>query len=65
MSECRGQVPVTAKVDAEMSNRLDRVAERKAVYRAEVIRLMLDTSARLLDGEMNCPHCGETLEAEL
>lgn len=65
MSECKGRVPVTAKVDAEMRDRIDEEAERLGVYRAEALRLHLDAAVELLDDDVECPHCGHTLHAEL
>jgi hypothetical protein len=64
MSECRGRIAVTTKVDAEMRDRLENEAERIGVYRSEVIRRLLDTYAESADGELNCPNCGCELHIE-
>lgn len=65
MSECRGRIGVTTKVDAEMRDLLENESERVGVYRSEVIRRILDTYAESLDGELNCPSCGCELQIEL
>ena len=64
MSECKGRIPVTAKVDAEMRDLLDEDAERLGVYRAEVAREAFDTYRFLRTGEFECPHCGNRISIE-
>lgn len=65
MSECRGNIPVSAKVDAQMRDRIDAEAERLGVYRAEVVRRMLDAATELCEGDVSCPFCKEELQVEL
>jgi hypothetical protein len=64
MSDCKGKIPVTAKVDAVMRDRLDRDAERLGVYRAEVAREAFDVYRLLREAEFQCPHCDNEIQIE-
>lgn len=64
MSDCKGKVPVTAKVNAEMRDLLDEDAEALGVYRAEVARQAFDTYRDLREGDFHCPHCSNAVSIE-
>lgn len=64
MSECKGTVPVTAKIDAQMRDLLDDDAERLGVYRSEVAREAFDTYRYLREGDFQCPHCANAIAIE-
>jgi len=64
MSECKGNIPVTAKVDGEMRDRLDSDAEMLGVYRSEVVREALDAYVTLRLADFECPTCGEPIKIE-
>jgi len=64
MSECKGRIPVTAKVDAQMRELLDQDAEMLGVYRAEVAREAFDTYRYLREAEFQCPHCQQNIQIE-
>lgn len=64
MSECKGRIPVTAKIDAEMRDLLDDDAERLGVYRSEVARQAFDVYRELRYAQFGCPHCGEPIQVE-
>lgn len=64
MSECRGQRPVTAKVDAQMLDLLDNDAELVGVYRSELVRQVFDNYRELRRGEFQCPHCSNNIRIE-
>lgn len=64
MSDCKGKVPVTAKVDDEMRDLLDDEAEEFGVYRAEVARRAFDTYRTLRQGEVCCPECETAITIE-
>lgn len=64
MSECKGRIPVTAKVDAEMRDLIDADAERLGVYRSEVARQAFDTYGRLRRAEFECPHCERAIQIQ-
>lgn len=64
-TNCKGRNTVTAKVDGEMREALDRDADRLGDFRADRIRdaLMLYMSVRR--GEFQCPTCGEPIQLNL
>lgn len=64
MSDCKGTVPVTTKVDAQMSDLLDEDAEMLGVYRSEIAREAFDTYRYLRVGEFECPHCENAISIE-
>jgi hypothetical protein len=64
MSECKGKIPVTTKIDAEMRDLLDEDADRLGVYRSEVVREAFDTYRYLREGEFECPHCSNHVSIE-
>jgi hypothetical protein len=64
MSDCKGRIPVTAKVDVEMRDLLDEEAERLGVYRAEVARMAFDVYGDLRRADFHCPHCENSVQIE-
>jgi len=64
MSECKGHIPITTKVDAQMRDLLETDAERLGVYRSEVARQAFDTYAYLRRAEFECPHCERAIQIE-
>lgn len=64
-SKCKGKNTVSARIDDNMKRFLDEEAERVGVSRAELIRLIHDWYAASRAGEMECPSCGERIEAEV
>ncbi len=62
--ECKGRLPVTAKIDEETREALDRDADRMGEFRADVIRRALTTYLALRRGEFSCPSCGEPIQIE-
>jgi len=65
MTDCKGQHPVTAKVDAETRESLDRDADRVGDFRADRIRDALSLYLELRRAEYNCPHCSQRIEIEV
>jgi hypothetical protein len=65
MSECKGRIAVSTKIDAEMRDFLDDDAERFGVYRAEVAREAFDVYRKLRCAQFGCPHCGQPIQIEL
>jgi hypothetical protein len=62
--KCKGPHPVTAKVDGETKESLDRDADRLSDFRADRIRDALSVYLRLRRGEFQCPHCGQNIQIE-
>jgi ribosomal protein L37AE/L43A len=65
MARCTGRIPVSAKVDRQTQQMLNRESNRLGVYQSEVIRRLIDTYQESREGEMQCPHCGGQLTIEL
>lgn len=65
MSRCRGQIPLSTKVDQPMREFVDDEAARLGVSRTEVLRRLLELYRSSRSGETPCEHCGETVEMEL
>lgn len=65
--DCKGDNPVTAKVDGETKESLDRDADRAGDFRADRIRDALTLYLELRRGEFECPHddCGRPIQIEL
>lgn len=53
---------MTAKVDGEMRESLDRDADRLGDFRADRIREALTVYLELRRAEYDCPHCGEPIQ---
>ena len=64
MSDCKGRVPLTTKVNTEMRDLLEEDAERLGVYRAEVARRAFDCYRNLRRAEFRCPHCENKIQIE-
>lgn len=64
MSRCRGDLPVTAKVDRQMKQFLDEEADRCGVTRAELIRRVFDDYKASRDEDLECPNCEQTIVFE-
>lgn len=63
-ANCKGDHPVTAKVDAETRESLDRDADRCSDFRADRIRDALSVYLSLRRGEFICPNCGGSVQYE-
>lgn len=57
-----GNYPVTAKVDAETRESLDRDADRLGDFRADRIRDALGVYIDLRRADFECPHCQRPIE---
>jgi hypothetical protein len=62
--ENEGRYPVTAKVDAETRESLDRDADRIGDFRADRIRDALTVYIDLRRADYECPHCENTIQLE-
>jgi len=60
----KGHHTVTAKVDGETKESLDRDADRCADFRADRIRDAVSLYFELRRGEFECPNCGELIQYE-
>lgn len=63
-SNCKGPHTVTAKVDAETRESLDRDADRLGDFRADRVRDALALYLAMRRGEWRCPSCGEPAQYE-
>lgn len=63
-SNCKGPHTVTAKVDAETRESLDRDADRLDDFRADRVRDALALYLAMRRGEWHCPSCGEPAQYE-
>lgn len=64
MSDCMGDLPVTAKVDQSMMDFLKAEAERCGVNRSELIRRVLDDYRASRSDQLECPECETTLHID-
>lgn len=64
MRDCKGKHPVTAKVDAETRESLDRDADRLGDFRADRVRDALSVYLALRRAEFQCPHCSQPIQIE-
>ena len=64
MAHCKGKHAVTAKVDAEMRESLDRDADRLGDFRADRVRDALSLYLKLRRAEFECPHCQKAIEIQ-
>lgn len=62
--KCKGPFPITAKVDGETRESLDRDADRAGDFRADRVRDALSLYLAVRRGEFECPQCGESIEME-
>ena len=61
MTDCKGEHPVTAKVDAETRESLDRDADRLGDFRADRVRGAISVYLELRRAEFKCPHCSRPI----
>jgi predicted transcriptional regulator len=59
---CKGNNTVTAKVDGETREALDRDADRMGDFRADRIRDAISLYVELRRGEFECPTCGNSIQ---
>jgi hypothetical protein len=64
MTDCKGKHPVTAKVDAETRESLDRDADRLSDFRADRVRDALSVYLQLRRAEFQCPHCEKAIQIQ-
>lgn len=64
MSDCLGDLAVTAKVDQSMLDFLNAEAERCGVTRSELLRRVLDDYRDSRADQLECPGCGTTLHID-
>jgi hypothetical protein len=64
MSTCKGDVPITTKVDEATRDLVDKVAEEKGSSRAQVLRQLLELYHQSVDGDLECPSCTQTIRVE-
>jgi predicted transcriptional regulator len=62
MTDCKGSLPVTAKVDGETKDLLDEDAEMLGKYRADVVREALGQYVDLRRADFDCPHCENSIQ---
>lgn len=65
MSQCMGDIPVSAKVDREMLEFLDGEADRLGITRAELMRRVFDLYRESRRETVDCPHCAETVKMDV
>ena len=65
MSDCLGDIAATTKVDREMHEFIDGEAGRLGVSKSEFYRRLLDFYRESRREQVDCPHCGETIVADL
>lgn len=64
MSDCMGDLPVTAKVDQSMMDFLTAEAERCGLTRSELLRRVLDDYRDSRADQLECPECETTLHID-
>lgn len=62
--DCKGRETVTAKIDAETREALDRDADRNGEFRADVVRRAITLYLKSRRGEMHCPTCQNPIQYE-
>lgn len=65
MSDCFGDIPVTAKTDREMSDFLSHRANEIGVSKSELLRRLFDHYRESREGALECPECGRTMKVKL
>lgn len=65
MSNCLGDIPVSAKVDREMKDYVAEEARRLGVNESEFLRRLLEFHRESRAEELDCPHCAETIVMDL
>lgn len=64
MATCKGDVPITTKVDEATRNLIDKLAEERGSSRAEVLRQLLELYHQSVDGDLECPSCTQTIRVQ-
>jgi predicted DNA-binding protein len=64
MTQCKGRHTVTAKVDGETKESLDRDADRLGDFRADRIREAIGLYLELRRAEFECPHCNNNIQIQ-
>jgi hypothetical protein len=62
--KCKGDNPVTARVDRETVESLDQDADRLGDFRADRMRDALGLYLDLRRGDFECPHCEQSITVE-
>ena len=65
VSDCHGDLAVASKVDRNMLDYIDSEANEYGLTRAEFLRRLLDFYRESRREKLDCPHCGETIVADL
>jgi hypothetical protein len=65
MSDCLGDLPVSAKVDRDMKDWLAAEADRLGITRAELMRRMMQLYRESRNEQVDCPHCGKTVKMDV
>lgn len=64
MTQCKGRHTVTAKIDGETKESLDRDADRLGDFRADRIREAIGLYIELRRAEFECPHCNNNIQIQ-
>jgi len=64
MTDCKGSIPVTAKVDRDTRDLLDSDADTLGQYRADVVREALSQYVDLRCADFECPHCENHIQIQ-
>lgn len=64
MATCKGDVPITTKVDGATRDLVDKLAEEKGSSRAQVLRQLLELYHQSVDGDLECPSCTQTIRVQ-
>lgn len=65
MSDSLGEIAVTTKVDAAMSDFIEEAARERGVSRAELLRRILEFYRDSHRQETTCPWCDEPIVMEV
>lgn len=65
MSDCIGDLPVSAKVDREMQDFLDAESDRLGITRAELQRRIFSLYRESRREQVSCPHCEQTVKMDV
>ena len=61
MSECIGDLAVTAKVDHEMHEFLEAESRQFGMSRSELLRNIFDMYRESRREQLSCPHCSDAV----
>ncbi len=65
MSQCRGDIPISTKIDKSMKDFIDQEIYRCGINRSEVIRRILDEYRDSHEGNLECPECGQKIALDI